>query len=156
MTVKRKVYVAVSWLLVIICMGIIFSLSAQTGEESSELSHSFVLAFLEKLGITINEAFLRNCAHCLEFMGLSVLMFNGVYATSEAKITPVIAFFGTVAYAVTDEIHQIFVPERAFQLSDILVDSTGALIGVIASFIILKIILTIKERGKKNGSIKTV
>jgi VanZ family protein len=154
MTVKRKVYIAVSWLLVVICMGIIFFLSAQTGEESSELSHSFVLAFLEKLGITLNEAFLRNCAHCLEFMGLSVLMFNGVYATSEAKITPVIAFVGTVAYAVADEIHQIFVPERAFQLSDILVDSTGALIGVTASLIILKIILTIKERGKRKEKLQ--
>lgn len=149
MTVKRKVYVVVSWLLVVICMGIIFSLSAQTGEESTELSHSFVLALLEKLGIAVNEAFLRNCAHCLEFMGFSVLMFNGVYATSEVKTTPVIAFFGTVAYAVTDEIHQIFVPERAFQLSDILVDSTGAMIGVTASLIILKILLIIKERGNK-------
>ena len=108
------------------------------------------------LGLTINEGFLRNCAHCLEFMGLSVLIFNAVYSTFETRITPVIAFTGTVFYAVTDEIHQLFVPDRAFQLSDILVDSTGALIGVMASLIILKIILTIKERGNKNGSVKTI
>lgn len=156
MTIKRKIYISVSWILVIICMGIIFSLSAQNGEESTELSHSFVMAFFERLGLTINEGFLRNCAHCLEFMGLSVLIFNAVYATFEAKLTPIIAFAGTVLYAITDEIHQIFVPDRAFQLSDILVDSTGALIGVIASLIILKIILTIKERGNKNGSVKTI
>jgi VanZ family protein len=137
-------------------MGIIFSLSAQNGEESSELSHSFVRAFLERLGLTINEGILRSCAHCLEFMGLSVLVFNAVYTTFETRITPVIAFAGTVVYAVTDEIHQIFVPDRAFQISDILVDSTGALIGVVASLIILKIILTIKGRGNKNGSIKTI
>jgi VanZ family protein len=137
-------------------MGIIFSLSAQNGEESTELSHSFVMAFLERLGLTINEGFLRSCAHCLEFMGLSVLVFNAVYGTFETRLTPVIAFAGTVFYAVTDEIHQIFVPDRAFQLSDILVDSTGALIGVIVSLIILKIMLTIKERGNKNGSIKTI
>jgi VanZ family protein len=59
--------------------------------------------------------------------------------------------FGT-GYAITDEIHQIFVPDRAFQLSDILVDSTGALIGVIASFIMLKIILYIGKRRTKNGN----
>ena len=152
----KRLYIAISWILVVICMGIIFSLSAQNGEESSELSHSFVRAFLEQLGLTINEGILRSCAHCLEFMGLSVLVFNAVYATFETRITPVIAFVGTVVYAVTDEIHQIFVPDRAFQISDILVDSTGALIGVIASLIILKIILTIKERGNKNGSIKTI
>lgn len=156
MTIKRKIYILISWILVIICMGIIFLLSAQSGEESTELSHSFVLTFFEWLGVTINEGFLRNCAHCLEFMGLSVLIFNAVYATSETKLTPVIAFTGTVFYAITDEVHQIFVPDRAFQLSDILVDSTGALIGALASLIILKIILTIKERGNKNGSIKTI
>lgn len=156
MTINRKIYISISWILVIICMGIIFSLSAQNGEESSELSGSFVTALLKMFGLTINEGFLRNCAHCLEFMGLSVLIFNAVYTTFETKITPVIAFAGTVFYAVTDEIHQFFVPDRAFQLSDILVDSTGALIGVMASLIILKIILTIKERGNKNGSVKTI
>ena len=152
----KKLYIAISWVLVVICMGIIFSLSAQNGEESTELSHSFVRMFLERLGLTINEGFLRSCAHCLEFMGLSVLIFNAVYVTFETRLTPLIAFAGTVLYAVTDEIHQIYVPERSFQLSDILVDSTGALIGVIASLIILKIILNIKERGNKNGSIKTI
>lgn len=156
MTLKRKLYIAVSWILVIICMGIIYYLSAQNGEESSELSSSFVTVLLERLGLTINEAVLRNFAHCLEFMGLSVLMFNAVYTTFETKLTPVIAFAGTVIYAITDEIHQIFVPDRAFQLTDILVDSTGAFIGALASLIILIIILTIKERRNKNGSIKTI
>lgn len=152
MTRSRKIYVGVSWVLVVACMVIIFCLSAQNGEESSELSSSFVTAFLEWLGLTVNEGLLRACAHCLEFMGLSMLTFNAIYATFETKLTSVIAFAGTVLYAITDEIHQIFVPGRAFQISDILVDSTGALLGVIASFIILKIILFIKKRGNKNGN----
>ncbi len=149
---KRKIHIGISWALVVICMGIIFFLSAQNGEESSDLSGSFVMALLNYLGISIEEGLLRSIAHCLEFMGLSVLIFNAVYVTWCLKLTPIIAFFGTVFYAVTDEIHQIFVPERAFQISDILVDSTGALIGVIASFIILQIILFIKKRGNKNGN----
>lgn len=149
---KRKIHVSISWVLVAICMGIIFFLSAQNGEESSDLSGSFVMALLNGLGIVIDEGLLRSIAHCLEFMGLSVLLFNAVYATWALKITPIVAFLGTVFYAITDEIHQIFVPERAFQISDILVDSTGALIGVIASLIILKIILYIMKRGNKNGN----
>lgn len=148
----KRIYVTVSWVLVLVCMAVIFCLSAQNGEESSDLSGSFVMAILEWLGITVNEGILRTCAHCLEFMGLAVLIFNATYATWETGLTPVMAFVGTVLYAVTDEIHQIFVPGRAFQVSDIFVDSTGALLGVIASFIILKIILTIKERRNKNGS----
>ena len=105
-----------------------------------------------ELGAVYDEGVLRSIAHCLEFMGLSVLLFNAVYVTWFLKLTPIIAFLGTVFYAITDEIHQIFVPERAFQTSDILVDSTGALIGVIASFIILKVILYIMKRGNKNGN----
>lgn len=152
MTTKRKIHIIISWVLVVICMGIIFFLSAQNGEESSDLSSSFVMALLNGLGIVIDEGILRSIAHCLEFMGLSVLLFNAVYVTWFLKLTPIIAFLGTVFYAITDEIHQIFVPERAFQISDILVDSTGALIGVIASFIILKVILYIMKRGNKNGN----
>ena len=143
MTTKRKIHIGISWVLVIICMGIIFALSAQVADDSQELSDSFIRKIFETFGIVI---------HCLEFMGLSVLLFNAVYVTWFLKLTPIIAFLGTTFYATTDEIHQIFVPGRAFQISDILVDSTGALIGVTASFVILKIILSIKKRGNKNGN----
>lgn len=153
---SKKLYIAVSWLLVAVCMGIIFYLSAQNGEESSELSGSFVTAILEYLKISVDEGLLRSFAHMLEFTGLAVLLFNAVYSTRNLKITPAIAFAGTAAYAITDEIHQIFVPGRAFQLTDILVDSTGALIGAAAAFVILKIILLIKKRGNKNGSSQTL
>lgn len=152
MTKSRKAYVIISWILVVACMGVIFSLSAQNGEESSDLSGSFVMAILQWLKIDIDEGFLRSCAHCLEFMGLSVLIFNATYSTWGSKFTPLVAFMGAVLYAVVDEIHQIFVPDRAFQLSDILVDSTGALIGVIASFVILQFILYIGKRRNKNGN----
>jgi len=152
MTTTKKIYISISWVAVAICMGIIFCLSAQNGEESSDLSGSFVMIILNFLGLFVDEGILRIIAHCLEFMGLSVLTFNAVYTTWQLKLTPVIAFAGTVFYAITDEFHQIFVPGRAFQLTDILIDSTGALIGVIASLILLKIILYIKERRNKNGS----
>ena len=152
MTTKRKIHIGVLWVLVIICMGIIFSLSAQVANDSQELSDSFIRKIFETFCITIESDLIRSIAHCLEFMGLSVLIFNAVYVTWALKITPIIAFFGTVLYAITDEIHQIFVPGRAFQISDILVDSTGALIGVIASFVILKTILYIMKRGNKNGN----
>lgn len=148
----RKIYMLISWILVLICMGIIFSLSAQIAEESQDLSDSFIRNLFEFLGIELKSDFVRTIAHMLEFMGLSFLIFNAVYSTWNLKLTPIIAFVGTSLYAITDEIHQIFVPGRAFQISDILVDSIGALIGVIASFVTLKIILSIKKRGNKNGN----
>ncbi len=152
MTIGKKTYIIISWIAVVVCMGIIFCLSAQTADESSELSGSFIMTLLELFGLKLEQEVIRTIAHCLEFMGLSLLIFNATYTTCKTKFTPIIAFAGTVFYAITDEIHQIFVPGRAFQLTDILVDSTGALVGVIASLILLKVILYIKERRNKNGS----
>lgn len=149
---SRKVYVIISWILVVACMVAIFCLSAQTANESAELSGSFILALLDWLGLEFEQETIRTVAHCLEFMGLSLLLFNAIYATWENDRTYFHAFTLTVLYAFTDEIHQIFVPGRAFQVSDLLVDSTGALIGVTASFILLKIILYIKERRIRNGN----
>ncbi|MBO7376468.1 MAG: VanZ family protein, partial [Clostridia bacterium] len=40
-----------------------------------------------------------------------------------------------VLFAVSDEIHQIFVPGRAFEISDIVTDSAGVLIGCLLIFI---------------------
>lgn len=42
------------------------------------------------------------------------------------------AFILTFMYGVSDEIHQLFVPSRAFQLLDVFVNSLGALIGLAA------------------------
>lgn len=149
---RRKNYIVISWILVVACMIVIFYLSAQTAKDSADLSGSFIRAIFELIGIELQQEGIRTVAHCLEFMGLSFLMFNAIYATWELKLTPVFAFAGTVMYAITDEIHQIFVPGRAFQLSDILVDSTGALIGVIATFVIFKIIIYIIKRRNENGN----
>jgi len=42
------------------------------------------------------------------------------------------AFILTFLYGLSDEIHQLFVPSRAFQLRDVLVNSLGAVIGLTA------------------------
>lgn len=45
------------------------------------------------------------------------------------------AFAMTVAYACTDEFHQLFVPGRSGQFTDVLVDSSGAFaVSVFASW----------------------
>lgn len=40
------------------------------------------------------------------------------------------AFFFTLFYAFTDEVHQLFVPGRAFEVVDLLLDSFGAILGL--------------------------
>ncbi len=152
----KTIYLIFSWLLVFVVLIFIFSLSAQDAEESKELSDSFVSKTLQFLEVYIDGELLRKIAHMLEFTALSFTLYNGIFITWETKKTPIISLVLTVVCAIGDEIHQIFVPGRAFQFSDILIDSAGAVIGIIGYLILYKIYLFIKGRGNKNGSIKTI
>ncbi len=46
------------------------------------------------------------------------------------------AWGGAFLYAVTDEIHQLFVPRRAGRVLDVCIDSLGSLIGVVGFMLI--------------------
>ena len=80
---------------------------------------------------------LRKCAHLTEYAILGLLLWRAVrkpkrhdprpWRWSQAAIAIGIVFL----YASTDEIHQIFVPTRTPMFTDVLIDTTGAIIGMI-------------------------
>lgn len=156
MTKKRKIYVTVSWIFVISCMGFIFWMSGFNATDSSDMSDSVIKKILSLFGEEFSSFVIRKAAHIFEFFILSISLFNAIYATRKSKYTPFSAFALSVFYAATDEFHQLFVEGRACQLRDIFIDAGGALIGVVASLIILKIIHIIKESRVKNGNTQTV
>ena len=156
MTTKRKVYIIVSWILVFACMGVIFYMSSRPATESQAMSDGLLKKIMDLFHIEISSFIIRKGAHLTEFLGLALLLFNSIYATSETKFTPYIAWGVTFLYAVSDEIHQIFVDGRACQFRDMAIDGTGALIGVLIGFIILIIYKKIKKRGNENGDIKSI
>lgn len=139
---SQKFKIIISWAAVIACMAVIFSLSAQTAGESSEVSGWLI--FIMKLNVS--QDFIRTCAHFLEYTGLGVLIFNALYQTFGYS-RPVISFVISALYAVSDEIHQLFVEGRAFQLSDIVIDSLGAASGIIVLIILIKLVSKIKGGG---------
>ncbi len=141
---KEKTVKTVSWLLVAVCMGVIFFLSSQNADKSSLLSDEIKSFFGLKAGIF----FIRKCAHFLEFTGLSVLIFNAFYRTYGC-FRPIMTFLLTSAYAVTDEIHQIFVDGRACRAFDVLVDSLGAFAGIVALYVLIEIYNRFKARRRK-------
>ena len=134
MSKKQKAISAVSWLLVGACMAVIFSLSHQPAAQSSELSMAVMgfvgrifTAFVEFVGHDV----FRSIAHALEYCGLGLLLFNAIYQTTR-KPKIMIPFLIGIFYSVTDEVHQIFIEGRAFQLTDIAVDALGSAVGVAA------------------------
>lgn len=156
MTSRRKLYVIISWVLVAAVMIFIFLMSSANGEKSSDMSNSLLMKIIELTGLDISSHFIRKAAHFSEFAALSFLLSNAVFATFNTKKAPVIAFPLACLYAVTDELHQLFSDGRACSVKDMLIDSSGALLGAILFSFILLIYIKYTERKNDNGNIKTL
>lgn len=149
-TKKRKAYIVISAILLVAVMVTIFMLSAENGEKSTDTSGRFVRLLTFILGFTPPEDVVRTLGHFCEFAALGFLSANMLFAYKD-KLKPVLTVAFSIGYAVTDEIHQIFVPERACQLSDLAVDSAGIISGTII-FSIIYLIIKKVERYKNEGN----
>lgn len=130
------------WLPVLLWMALIFSVSSDT--HSSEHSSRLVEPILHWLFPHMSQArvedihfVIRKCAHLTEYAILGLLVWRALNqsktklpAWSWPKVggTLLVVFL----YAASDEIHQSFVPTRTAHFSDVLIDTTGAAIGLLA------------------------
>ncbi len=146
-TKKRLAYIIFSAIAVLLTMGIIFYLSAQDGEKSSDTS-GWLTDFIALIfGQAPNQDSLRTFAHFCEFAGLSFLVNNLFYAIKD-KLRPLLCIILSWAYAWSDEIHQIFVPQRAFQLFDLTVDLGGIVSGALVYCTIIFLFKKIKIKNE--------
>lgn len=133
---KRVIHAVVFWITTVFIMYIIFSLSAQNADESRAVSHGLLDIIIQYIGNIISESTLRTFAHFAEYTALGFFLCGSVYCTFD-KLKYYINIIPCAIYAVSDEIHQLFVPDRAFQLTDILVDSLGSSLGIILFILII-------------------
>lgn len=92
----------------------------------------------------------RKTAHATEYMILSICLF-GTFADAKIRkkiLSQMLAWGTATLYAATDEIHQLFVGGRAGRVKDVMIDSSGALTGMLIIGIIVLIIN--KSKNKKN------
>lgn len=132
---KKKFYIYL--LLTLIVMIIIFFLSQQDGNNSSETSFRFANTMIGRLAIQLAQTFLpmfepidviRETAHAFEFFVLAIFSYSMFFNYGLKRLLIINVILGAI-YALSDEIHQIFIPYRTFQLFDILMDSLGVLVG---------------------------
>ncbi len=138
MNKTKIIYKIISVLLLAAVVVTIFFLSNESSTQSNETS-GFLLSFLSRyFNMELTSAVIRTFAHFCEFSVLGFLTLNCIYAFSEKKkyVLSVLLSWG---YAFTDEIHQLFVPGRAFQLVDLLVDLGGSVLGCGFIYIILSL-----------------
>ncbi|MDQ0160492.1 VanZ family protein [Alkalibacillus salilacus] len=125
-----------SWLLVILWMALIFYFSHQPGTESSDLSGSVMQIVLNLLPfVTEDTAFIhllvRKGAHVFVYFVLVILLMNAIRSPNSRTVNRVVIALGvSVFYAASDEYHQTFIDGRAGQMSDVLIDSAGAVLGL--------------------------
>lgn len=164
---NRKKLIAVRIILIILTlavMGVIFMLSADTAEESNEksevISDSIVYRILASFDLTdaqiekvINTTFVlvRKTAHFAEYAGLGFMLAAVCVSFYKKRAATILIsqIIGTL-YAVSDEVHQYFVPGRSCQISDMAIDSCGVFFGIIFLLLVCLLYLKIKQR-KKNS-----
>lgn len=163
--INLKVLRYLAGVLAIVWMCIIFAFSAQTKEESSAVSESLSYRMVSstrfffhwnlddeqvrEIANTI-EYFVRKGAHMTEFAIMSILLFIwlGLWEMTLFR-RGTMAFVITAVYAASDEFHQLFVPGRSGRVSDVLIDSSGALAGVIVFILFGRLVQVLRLRKER-------
>lgn len=119
-----------SLLSVLIWMIFIFIMSSFNASESSAQSN-IIVNFISNIFNINNIEFLsliiRKLAHFTEYFILGILTYNLI---KNYRKKYYIAIIICIIYAISDEIHQIFIPGRSCQITDILIDSIGAITAI--------------------------
>lgn len=124
-------------------MGLIWVLSAQDASASSTLSGDLAAALWRILPFSLEgtEAILRQGAHFTLY-----LVLGGLLAWGSRGRRLWASFAAGGLYALSDEVHQAFVPGRAMEGADILTDLLGLGVGILLLGYLLR------KRNEKAGS----
>lgn len=172
MSLGYKRFVLIS--LVFAWMVLIFSFSAKPADESADMSHSvgrtvgrFFVPSFEEWDEEAQEAFadridypVRKTAHATEYAILGILLMAATGTFSDKIDGDIIRIINIPAvgyrsglsfligtmYAASDEFHQLFVPGRSGQISDVMLDSAGVLAGILLFLVYNRIIFYIKAK----------
>lgn len=121
-----------STVLVAIWMIIIFLMSSFDATESANQSN-FIVNIINNIfkieNIELLSFIIRKLAHFTEYLILGFLTINMLNKNDISK-KYLLSILICIIYATSDEIHQIFVPGRACQIRDVLIDSIGSITGV--------------------------
>lgn len=151
----NKKYIKIIFgILVFIWMAIVFSFSNQPADTSTNTSGNTIRAIInifpnirnleetEKEEIVDNlQPIIRKLAHFSIYTlgGILIYIFINTYDIKD-KRKVIYSFIIGGVYAITDELHQLFIPGRSCEFRDICIDSSGVLLGILVTVSIIKII----------------
>ena len=131
-------------ILIILWMYLVFGFSGQDGEESSGISYkiSMLITGNNEEVAKIIEPYVRKIAHFSEYAVGVILFFLllNTFPKITLKLKNILSSIITIIYAISDEIHQLYIPGREGKIVDVYIDTLGIITGVIFINIIIKII----------------
>ena len=158
---KVKIFRIVSAILLLALMTAIFCFSAQEADESSDLSDGITFKIIagffpdfEELSQTEQEDiiydttfYVRKLAHFSLYFMMGVLSFSAIvsYKRIRLLLRYLFSYVFSVLYAVSDEIHQLFVAGRSCELRDVFIESCGVLLALIMIFVIYNLSKKVKS-----------
>ena len=136
--IKRRLIAFVIWLILsAIVAGLISYFTGQNAAVSNETSKTFLRRLLELFFGTDDEVivsaynkYIRTAAHFTLFFAFGLTLNAALHHQMRVPPLPVSLGAGALL-AVTDEIRQYFVPGRAMQFTDMLIDFCGVLLGAL-------------------------
>ena len=146
--INETTFRRVLWVLLILNMAAIFYLSHKPADESTVESDIFVnlpqqLFESAHPELTPEEIYhvlqfvVRKTAHVIEFTTLSMFA-TGLLVLYHVKYAYLLGFIFSSLYAATDELHQLFIPGREAKWTDLGFDMSGALIGAVIVWLIVR------------------
>ena len=176
--IARHILRYILLILIIVVMVKIFQFSQDDGIESSSKSTMVTRFFLsfeqgfneledykQIMAIAELEPYVRKAAHFAIYMTLGFLL--AAYNLTFKKHKGLFRKFSysiliSILYSIFDEVHQLFVDGRSGSFDDVLLDSSGALLGILFILSIAGIIRNVKEifderklkTGKKDKKVK--
>lgn len=166
--IKRVVLRCIFFAIALGIMLFIFNMSAETAEESSNTSGGLTLAVIKLFYPDFDEfaverqqqisnifsIIVRKSAHFSIYTALGMSLCAGMhtYKNLNKRLKILLPIIISAAYAVTDEVHQLFVSGRSCEINDMLIDTSGATLGAFAVLLIVIIAKKIiKNKESKNS-----
>ena len=127
------------WLPPLLWMSVIWALSADVGSADHTAGLFVWIAralwpWATPSQLELAHGLLRKLGHLTEYAVLSVLWFRAFHAGRRLAAAPsaLVALAISVGWAILDELHQSFIPSRTASSIDVLLDTTGATLALLA------------------------
>ena len=162
----KKVIMILGIILSIAWMVLIFTYSSKNGEivdnkavpiieTITESNETYQNASAEEKVLMDNdyEFYISKVVHVLEYCALCFFLFMAFIMVKKRYLNYLFSFVITLLFAISDEVHQTFTPDRSARPQDVLIDASARIICILMLELIYTIFRIFKPIYKENKAI---